>query len=71
MTTPIPVENTTEIFMTKDAQSEQNQRFKLEKKQEVVDDLNTVNMSTQDINIPEPDKTPSVFTLINTKDESH
>jgi len=70
-TTAIPVEDTTEIFMTKDAQSEQNQRFKLQKKQKVVDDLNKVNMSTQDINIPEPDKTPSVFTLINTIDKSH
>jgi len=62
--TPIPIENTTEIFTQKDRVGQENKRFKLEKKKdEIAGDLPKVEISA-------PKKDADAFTLINTKGES-
>lgn len=78
-TTPIPIEDTTEVFMKKDTVSQEDKRFKLEKKQdEVLDTLPPTKVPTSEITIPEsevnisvPEQEPEGYTLINTKSETH
>jgi len=61
----ILTENTTEIFSEKDSVEQEDKRFKIGKKQdELLDTLPTTELST-------PEKEPEVFTLINTKAETH
>jgi len=60
-TSPIPVEDTTEVFTKKDSVEQEDKRFKIGKKQdELLDTLPTTELST-----------PEIFTLVNTKVESH
>ncbi len=68
----IPTENTTEIFSEKDSVEQEDKRFKIGKKQdELLDTLPTTELSTPEIDISVPEKAPELFTLINTKEESH
>ncbi len=60
-TTPILIEDTTEVITTKDSVEQKDKRFKIGKKQdELLDTLPTTELST-----------PEIFTLVNTKVESH
>lgn len=68
----IPTENTTEVFSAKDSIEQEDKRFKIRKTQdELLDTLPTTELSTPEINISVPEKAPEIFTLINTKEESH
>ncbi len=71
-TTPIPIEDTTEVFTKKDSVEKEDKRFKIGKKQdELLDTLPTTERSTPEINISVPEKSPEIFALVNTKSESH
>jgi len=67
----IPTENTTEVFSEKDGVEQEDKRFKIGKKQDERIDTLPTELSTPEINISVPEKKPEVFTLINTKSESH
>ena len=72
--TPLPTENTTEIFSEKNSLKKEDKRFKLEKKQvTLLDTLPQTELSKEDqeVNISVLKKEPEIFTLINTKEKSH
>ncbi len=66
--TPLPTENTTEVFTEKDTMVQEDKRFKLAKKEDI---LPHMKPSVPEVNISVPEKQPEVFTLINTKVKSH
>ena len=66
--TPLPIENTTEVFTEKEPIIEENDQFKLGKKEDI---LPTVKPSATEVNISVPEKASEVFTLINTKVQTH
>jgi thiol-disulfide isomerase/thioredoxin len=73
-TTPIPIEDTTEVFTKKDTVEQEDKRFKLKKKQdELLDTLPATEVATPEpeVNISVPEKEPEEYTLINTKSETH
>ncbi|MFC2057772.1 TlpA family protein disulfide reductase [Campylobacterota bacterium] len=71
-TSPIPVEDTTEVFTKKDSVEQEDKRFKIGKKQdELLDTLPTTELSTPEINFSVPEQPTEIFTLVNTKAESH
>jgi len=71
-TTSIPIEDTTEVFTRKDRVDQEDKRFKIGKKQdELLDGPPKTEVSTPEITISVPEKEPELFTLINTKAESH
>jgi thiol-disulfide isomerase/thioredoxin len=76
-TTPIPIENTTVIIPQTDAIVQEEERFKLEKKQEIPavelpkEELSIDKIPAEETNISAPKKATHLFTLVNTKNQSH
>ena len=71
-TTPIPIEDTTEIFTKQDKTEEEYKRFKIQKQQDgLLDAPLKTELPTPQTDISVPRKKPETFTLINTKNETH
>lgn len=66
--TPLPTENTTEVLTEKDNIVQEDKRFKLGRKEDI---LPQVKPSVPEVNISVPEIQLGVFTLINTKVKSH
>lgn len=72
VTVPIPVENTTEVITQTDTTSQEEERFKLDQKQDdlpVKDTKEETPVETTDISIPE--KMTETFKLVNTKAQDY
>lgn len=65
--TPLPTENTTEILVEKDKMGQEDKRFKLGRKEDI---LPQVKPSVAEANISVPEIQLGSFTLINTKVKS-
>ncbi len=66
--TPLPTENTTEILVEKDKMGQEDKRFKLGRKEDM---LPQEKPSVPEANISVPEIQLGSFTLINTKVKSH
>jgi thiol-disulfide isomerase/thioredoxin len=70
--TPIPIENTTEIITEEESTTQDENRFKLEGKQDKPPvDLTIEEIPAEETNITLPKITTDTFTLIDTKAQSH
>lgn len=69
-TTSIPIENTTEIFTTKDADEQQESRFKLAKKKDDTLSATEIDSSLPEDTLSMPKQDSGIFTLTNTVSES-
>ncbi len=71
-TAPIPIEDTTEVFMKKGSVEQEDKRFKIEKQQdELLDAPSETELPTPETDSSVPKQKPETFRLINTKTESH
>ena len=71
-TTPLPVEDTTEVLTKKNSVAEENNRFKIAKPQDQLLDTSSVTeLPTPQTEISVLQKKPETFALTNTKTESH
>jgi len=72
-TTPIPIENTTDVITKKETSAQEEERFKLERKETKtpIEFHEEEKIVAEETNISEVKRTTDTYTLINTKSESH